>query len=131
MADPKPRPCERCGATLDTEDYGSEKYHPMCAETQIAYGIIAWMCFECRKSWHREMKNQMLSKQYSEASLRFEYWKAVIAAKGEGNIEEGLRLWRDLDAIEVKLNNFANEWLICDPDNDSPNRNQSFADDDP
>jgi len=129
MVDTKPRPCERCGATLD-EEYGSDQYHPMCAESQIAYGIVAWLCFDCRKAWHRKMKNQMLSRQYSEASLRFEFWKAVISAKGVGDVEEGLRLWRELDALEVKLNNYANEWLILDPDHNSPNRNDSFADDD-
>lgn len=130
MGDPKPRPCERCGAVLDHEEYGAERYHPMCNETVIAYGVVTWICYDCRKDWYREAKDQQLSREYSEASLRYEFWKDTVAAKGEGDVEEGLRLWRALDALEVKLNKFASEWLISDPGMDSENRNQSFADDD-
>lgn len=113
------RPCERCGASEEyVEEYG--KPDPMCAEIAVAYGVIAWLCFDCRKAWHSKMKSEMLSKQYSEATLRFEHWKAVTAASGTGDIEEGLTLWRQLDTIEAKLNALANEWLIADVD-DSKN----------
>lgn len=124
----KPRPCERCGATLESE-YGCEQYHPMCSETVLAYGVVSWICYDCRKDWHSESKDQQLSREYSEASLRFEFWKASVHAKGEGDVEEGLRLWRILDELEVKLNRFASEWLVSDPDRNGPNSNHSFADD--
>ncbi len=129
----KSRPCERCGAVIECDDYmwdNKQIYEPMCAETQIAYGIVAWLCFDCRKAWHHEMKDQLLSKQYSEASLRLEFWKAKVMASGVGDVDEGLQLWRNLDALEVKLNNYANEWLLSDPDRNSPNSNDSYADGD-
>lgn len=108
------RACERCGAD-DTSDYESDnRPAAMCGEIQIAYGVIAWLCFDCRKQWHAKIRNEMLSKQYSETTLRFEHWKAVVAAKGDGDIEEGLGYWRQLDQLETKLNALAHEWLIDD-----------------
>lgn len=112
------RPCDRCGVRWG--DFGDGeisldshiRYHPMSAEVKMAYGIVAWLCYDCRKAWHKDVKNNILSKQYSEAMLEFEYWKSIISSKGEGNFEEGLGLFRKLDDLELKLNDFANEWLI-------------------
>jgi len=123
----KNRPCERCGAEED--DYDS-KPDTMCTEVQMAFGVLAWLCFDCRKKWHQAMKSQILSKQYSEASLRFEHWKLVVAANGSGTIDDGIRLWQNLDALELKLNNFSHEWLIQDVGENSPNSNSYEVDED-
>lgn len=118
------RPCDRCGAVEEDEfDSESDSYHPMCVESAIAYGVLAWLCFDCRKSWHKLYKSQHLTKEYSEASLKFEFWKSQVSAGRESNIDEGLTLWKNLDLLEIKLNNFANEWLISDVDYNSPNSN--------
>jgi hypothetical protein len=114
------RACERCGA-IDGSDYDSDdRPAAMCVEIQIAYGVMAWLCFDCRKQWYSKIRSEMLSKQYSETTLRFEHWKALVAAKGKGDIEDGLNLWRQLDELENKLNALAHEWLIHDVDG-SPN----------
>lgn len=108
--DPIPRPCERCEATLQNAEYGSA-YNPMCAETQIAHGVITWLCFDCRKAWHYQLKKSNLTKEYSIASLKLEHWKTLLAFQGMVTLEEGLKLWNDLDAIESRLSAFASQWL--------------------
>jgi len=120
----KSRPCERCGAA--ESDEFEDSYHPMCHEVQIAYGVLAWLCFDCRKSWHKVIKCQKISKEYAEKSLRFEHWKATVASDNGGNVDDGLNLWQSLDKLEIKLNEFANEWLIQDVDYSSPNSNTPY-----
>ena len=112
----KPRPCERCCATIDTDfgSDGSENYHPMCTEIVLAYGVVSWICYDCRKDWHRVINENPLTKEYSEVSLRYDYWKATVAASGQGDVEFGLQLWKQLDDLERKLNNFANQWIKDD-----------------
>lgn len=104
------RPCERCGNVSDISNY------LMCQEIVMAHGVVAWICFDCRKEWHKVSKNQKLSVEYSEASLRFEYWKSKLVACGEGSFEDGLEAWRALDKLEIKLSSLASQWLITDTD---------------
>lgn len=120
----KSRPCERCGA-VESDEFTENSYHPMCHEVQIAYGVLAWLCFDCRKSWYKIIKCQKLSKEYAETSLRFEHWKATISTKNN-DVLDGLSLWQSLDKLEIKLNEFANEWLIQDVDYSSPNSNTPY-----
>ena len=112
------RPCERCGVTLNLEYsiQSANSYDPMCMEVVLAYGILAWLCFDCRKDWHKVYKSHRLSKEYSEASIRLEHWRSLLTAGKDVQIDDGIKLWSNIDSLEMRLNNYANEWLIKDLD---------------
>jgi hypothetical protein len=111
------KPCDRCGACDHAEIYEEEQTPVMCTEVHLAFGLISWLCYGCRKEYHRFAKNHPLNKKYGEALLRLEFWKARV---GPGtpptSIDEGLKLWREVEQLELKLNEVANRWLISDPD---------------
>lgn len=122
--------CDRCGACDHApshdnpyqEDYGvrddSEDSVPaMCAEVHVAFGLVSWLCHDCRKEYHRFAKNHPLNQEYGEAALRLEFWKARVGPETpEDQIDEGIRLWKAVEELELRINEAANEWLITDPD---------------
>lgn len=118
MTDYKPRPCDRCGqGTLD-QDYVSDLIQqPLCCEFQLGYGIIAWLCFECRRHWIHTFDTSKLSDEYSEAAFCLEFWKARIGPDTPDEAEQiGLQKYRDLCDREKKIKTFANQWLAGSDD---------------
>lgn len=107
--------CDRCGSS-DNDEY--DTIEPcMCAEVQIAFGLIAWLCHSCRKEFHRFIKDHPISKEYGEATLKFEFWKARVGPDSDPSfVNEGLALWKSIDELELKMNETANRWLISDLD---------------
>jgi len=102
------RCCERCGAGEN-----ASKPDPLCLEVQMAFGLVAWLCHDCRKEWYRHAKNLPIQSKYAEAALRLEFWKACIGVGTPSeSINEGLELWHGVDACEKEINDYANEWLI-------------------
>lgn len=122
--------CDRCGACDNMqdhnpyqEDYGHDEEDKedtvpaMCAEVHVAFGLVSWLCHDCRKEYHRFAKNHPLNKEYGEAALRLEFWKARVGPETpEDSIDEGIRLWQKVEELELKMNEIANHWLISDPD---------------
>lgn len=110
-----PRPCDRCGAgTFDT-DYTEDKsvITPMCAEVHITSSVITWLCFNCRRAWHRTIDEHSLAIEYEESSFIFENWKIrVNKDTTDAEVEKGLELYRKMNNLERQINNFANEWLL-------------------
>lgn len=106
------RTCERCGCGSD-DDADMERPEPMCAEVQLAFGLTSWVCFDCRKDWHRIFKEHPLNRKYSHATLRLEFWKARV---GQGTspeeVEEGIELYDAVEDLELEINRAANEWLV-------------------
>jgi hypothetical protein len=89
----------------------------LCSEVRLAYGLVAWLCHDCRKEYFRETKNHPLSEKYGEASLRLEFWKARIGpGTSADGIEEGLKLWKIVEGIEREINAVACKWLVGDVD---------------
>lgn len=130
-----PRPCERCGAAasdsqlfeginesfmqgaIEDDSPQNEAYDAMCMEVQIAYGLVAWLCHDCRKEYHRYAKDLQLNIDYAELSLRFEFWKARVGVgTPPDEIEKGLELWRQMESIEKLINDDANRWLLSSTD---------------
>ena len=120
------KPCDRCGA-FDGKQvnlYGDgegldeeERESAMCAEVHVAFGLISWLCHNCRKEYHRFTKNHPLDQKYSEATLRLEFWKARIGPDTpQEMIDDGIELLRAMEALESGINESANRWLISDPD---------------
>jgi len=100
--------CERCNAG------GNESYQdsdPRCGEIQLAYGFIAWLCFSCRREWIRKQRLHEATARFSEASLRLEHWKAQVSATGKADIEDGLRLYKNLDMIEREMLHLAEQFM--------------------
>lgn len=122
------KPCDRCGACDDDgrnsnpygEDFEQDDHDQepaMCAEVHVAFGLVSWLCHNCRKEYHRFAKNHPLNQEYGEAALRLEFWKARVGPETPpDSIEEGLELWRKVEQLELGINESANEWLITDPD---------------
>ena len=119
----KPRPCDRCGAGhLDEDDFDSGyddqpspndfKETPMCSEFHMAYGMVTWLCYCCRRDWHKKLDSHSLTDQYAEAQLRLDFWKARINEKTpKDDVEEGIKFLRDCTRIEDEINALANHWL--------------------
>lgn len=107
------KPCGRCGA--GDAEYGETPAY--CAEVEVAFGLLAWLCFDCRKEYHRFAKNHQLNKQYGEALLRLEFWRDTISPDTPPEeIEVGIKLWNIVDDLQSKVNDVANQWMISDPD---------------
>jgi len=120
------RACERCGNFDVRSDGGgpfdgmesndeetNERIPALCSEVQMAFGLLAWLCHDCRKAYFKMSKNHELTREYGEASLRLEFWKARIGENTpKSEVVEGLELWQMVDSLERKMNDFANEWLI-------------------
>ena len=106
------RCCDRCG---DGDD--ASKPDPMCGEIQLAFGLVTWICHDCRKDWHRMFKTHKLQRKYSEASLRLEFWKARVGEKTpESEVNNGIELLLKVDDLELEINDVANAWLVSDLD---------------
>lgn len=121
------KPCGRCGA--GDSEYGDQPAY--CAEVEVAFGLLAWLCFDCRKEYHRFAKSHPLNKEYGEALLSLEYWRDAtesersmdedlerlkIDYKGKSQLQKGIALWNNVDDIQNKVNEVANQWMISDPD---------------
>ncbi|MDB4490049.1 hypothetical protein N9045_00890 [bacterium] len=121
------KPCGRCGA--GDSEYGDQPAY--CAEVEVAFGLLAWLCFDCRKEYHRFAKSHPLNKEYGEALLSLEYWRDAtesersmdedlerlnIDYKGKSQLQKGVALWNKVDDLQNKVNEVANQWMISDPD---------------
>lgn len=108
-----PRPCDRCGAGSDSGQFEPSITHPMCQEFQLAYGVVAYLCFECRSQWHKVIDLHEASDRYSEAKFKLEFWQAQVSAGSPEHrrVEDGLRLWKDVRNIEEEIRKMASRWL--------------------
>lgn len=115
------KPCDRCGACnkdVNAYDDFEEQEPAMCAEVHVAFGLVSWLCFNCRREYHRFSKSHPLNRIYGEASLSFSFWESRVGPNTPSNsINEGLELWRNVENIEMMINEAANKWLISDLDN--------------
>ena len=103
------RTCERCMA--DAND--KSRPHPMCVEVQLAFGLVTWICHDCRKDWYRIFKSHELQREYSAATMRLEFWKMRIGPDTpESDAEKGIKLLCIVEDLELKINEVANRWLI-------------------
>lgn len=111
-----PRPCDRCGAGTIDDDYSNDRIiTPLCAEFQMASGVIAWLCLNCRRDWHKALDAHKLSIDYEQASLEFEVWKMRVSIdkKFDSNdMLKGHELLQKVSKLEKDINLFANEWLV-------------------
>jgi hypothetical protein len=127
------KPCDRCGAVdkvkmpfpeqeewqidIDQGYEEVEKPPAMCGEVHISFGLVSWLCHDCRKEYHRFAKDHSLNIPYGDASLRLEFWKNRVGPETDPTaIEEGIELWRVVDGLERQINLSANEWLVSSPD---------------
>jgi len=102
----KPRPCDRCGATIDAFD-GED---PMCRETSIGVQLLVWLCHNCCKSWNRYMMDCPELDELETHALRYEYWKAQSSFRETG-IETGIALLKALNKAERIANVAAGNWV--------------------
>ena len=109
-----PRPCDRCGTgNIEYVPDDNKITNSLCAEVQMAFGLIAWLCHDCRKQWHVFIKNHKCSRQMLLIQLELEFWKARIGPDtNKSELSEGLRLLNIVEDLEIAINNLANEWLI-------------------
>lgn len=84
----------------------------MCGETHLAHGIVAWLCYPCRKNWQRKILNNPMSDEYAELELEFDFWQLKAKKTPTDEVlEAGKGIFRKMTAIENKINKIAIEWL--------------------
>ena len=110
-----PRPCDRCGAGNIEYLQQNRIQAPLCAEVQMAFGLIAWLCHDCRKQWHKYFKNLELNRKYTLMQVEIEFWRARLGPGAhESELTRGLNLVNSLEDLELNINEIANEWLIVE-----------------
>lgn len=109
-----PRPCDRCGAgNIEYMQEDNKIVNALCAEVQMAFGLIAWLCHDCRKQWHTFIKNHRCNREILIVQLELEFWKARVGPMSHPEqLEEGKRLLNIVEDMEIAINELANEWLI-------------------
>lgn len=111
-----PRPCDRCAAgnLAGISEYDdTEIQTPMCAEFHMAYGVVAWLCFDCRVSWYKEIEKLEAATEYEKAQFKLEFWKARVCKEStNADLEEGLSLLEEASKLESAINAHAYAWLI-------------------
>ncbi len=113
-----PRPCDRCncGGSATYELEGQQQ--PLCYEFQLGYGIISWLCFDCRRTWIKVMEASKLSDLYQEKAFELEFWKSRVGeSTPAAELSTGLGLYRELCELEKRVKNFATGWLEAGADN--------------
>lgn len=111
-----PRPCDRCG-TGNFEDISefsdTEMQTPMCAEFMMAYGVVAWLCLDCRIAWYKEIENLEVANEYRRVQFSLDFWNnKVSAASTEEDLQIGLALLEKIMKIEADINAHAHKWII-------------------
>jgi len=110
-----PKPCSRCGSGSFDEEYDEEQKVEaiLCAEVQMAFGLIAWLCHNCRREWHIAMKVHPLQREYALTQLKLDFWRSRLGPDTpDEKLEEGIELLNKVEDLELKINEFANEWLV-------------------
>ena len=117
------KPCERCGAFDGKADdsykeFGQDDKEPsMCSEVHVAFGLISFLCYNCRKEYHRFAKGHPHNRKYGEIMLRLEFWKDRVGSDTRPeSIDEGLQYFHEIEDLELKINEVANHWFISDLD---------------
>lgn len=109
-----PKECTRCGAGSEP-DYGAESIgtpeNAMCGESNLGFGITAWVCCDCRIAWTEYIDSHPKLREFSKAAFKLETWKARLAATGEGDEEEGLERWGEVEDLEKEISTDGRAWL--------------------
>lgn len=109
-----PRPCDRCGA--GNVEYAKDRIRAaLCGEVQMAFGLIAWLCHDCRKQWHKSYRDLPLHREYVLCQVEIEFWRARLGTTTpDSELERGINLANRLEDLELKINEIANHWLIME-----------------
>lgn len=110
------KPCDRCnsggGWSNNDESSYSADVPPYCAEVQLGFGIISWLCLDCRKSFRRLMLSDSLMTSHAMVSLKLDFWKTrVHHTTPDSYLEAGLNLLSELESIESLVNDNVIKWL--------------------
>lgn len=103
------RPCDRCSAK--PAEYDSANDNPMCAEVQMGFGVLAWLCLDCRFKWHNFITSHSEIRNYSRSAFKLDAWRARLNACGEGDIEQGLKLWEEVEDLDQQFAKEAQNWI--------------------
>lgn len=109
------RPCDRCnaGSGWDNQPYdGDTNTVSYCNEVHIGFGIVSWLCLDCRKNLHDIMKNDSLMKSHGLISMKLDFWKSrVHHSTPDTYLDKGLELLSELYSIESLVNDNIEKWL--------------------
>jgi hypothetical protein len=87
----------------------------LCAEVQMAFGLIAWLCHDCRKTWHKYYKSLPQHREYMLQQIEIEFWRCRLGpTTPDTELEHGKNLINNLEDLELKINEIANQWLIME-----------------
>ncbi len=113
-------PCKRCKKS-EPKDYGpgmgdndEEDVSLLLGESDMAPGVLAWLCHGCRVEWRALCCGHDLFDRYVESQFRLNHWKVTHELSGEGNVEEGLEMLEGLGKLEMEMGKFATRFLGID-----------------
>ncbi len=113
--------CERCKIAPDRKDYGGDFDQESAAAVRLAeintnFGVIAFMCLNCRREWVRYLNGSAIMKAYSEAGFKLAHWQTFHRRTGKGSLDEGLGLFRTVNNMDEGVYQEAMDWIKAGPD---------------
>lgn len=113
--------CERCKIAPDRKDYGGDFDQESAAAVRLSevntnFGVIAFMCLNCRREWMRYLNTSALMKRYSEAGFTLAHWQTMHRRTGKGDLNEGLALFRAVNDMDEDIHKEAMAWIKAGPD---------------
>jgi len=106
--------CERCHAAPDDYDDKASAQIRL-GEVQTNYGILTFLCFDCRREWQRVINSSPVMREYSETAFRLEHWRVYHPRTGQGDVEAGVQFVRKLNELDEKLYNETVSWIKDGP----------------
>lgn len=112
------RPCDRCsaGSNWDSDSEYNQSLPAYCTEVHIGFGIVSWLCFDCRKGFHVFMRDSPLMRDHSKVSMELDFWKARINHDTPDDyLIKGQTLLERIELLESCINHNIDKWLAsCD-----------------
>ena len=110
-----PRPCDRCNAgdlSGISEYTDLEIETVMAMEFQMSYGIVSWLCLDCRMEWYELIQGHPLTREYELASFKLEFWRSRVGEQTPPQeLDTGIELLNNVNSLEDKMNKLTRDWL--------------------
>lgn len=108
--------CERCDASPEKKDFDDGYDQETVAsirlmEMQTNFGLIALMCYQCRREWTYWLNTNQAMKEYGIVNFRLDHWRVAHRKTGKADVEVGLALLAQLNSLEATLYSESKNWI--------------------
>ena len=106
------RACDRCSGGGWGADSEFDQAPSHCTEINMGFGVLAWLCLDCRKSFYSLMRNDELLKSHGIISMKLDFWRGRISHDTKDEyLEIGLGLLSEINSLESLINDRIENWL--------------------